>query len=138
MKEWINIVYFFYLFELKWFLGSPLSKLCVTPPFSINFRCQIENQVSDYRLLGASSLLFILCIRSLTESNSYNSKKKRYWPIRQNISVYAQFNFKQSDLTPLVQIWSGNHYKKLGSAVLRGNIYISPDFLSTCSPLIYN
>jgi hypothetical protein len=23
--------------------------------FSINFRCQIENQVSDYRLLGASS-----------------------------------------------------------------------------------
>jgi hypothetical protein len=24
-------------------LGGPLSKLCVTPPFSINFRCQIEN-----------------------------------------------------------------------------------------------
>ena len=42
-------------FELKWSLGCPLSKLCVTPPFSINFRCQIENQVSDYRLLGASS-----------------------------------------------------------------------------------
>jgi hypothetical protein len=38
-------------------LGGPLSKLCVTPPFSINFRCQIENQVSDYRLLGASSLV---------------------------------------------------------------------------------
>jgi hypothetical protein len=38
-------------------LGGPLSKLCVTPPFSINFRCQIENQVSDYRLLGASSLI---------------------------------------------------------------------------------
>jgi hypothetical protein len=37
-------------------LGGPLSKLCVTPPFSINVRCQIENQVSDYRLLGASSL----------------------------------------------------------------------------------
>ena len=36
-------------------MGCPLSKLCVTPPFSINFRCQIENQVSDYRLLGASS-----------------------------------------------------------------------------------
>jgi hypothetical protein len=31
--------------------GGPLSKLCVTPPFSINFRCQIKNQVSDYRLL---------------------------------------------------------------------------------------
>jgi hypothetical protein len=33
-------------FELKWSLGGPLSKLCVTPPFSINFRCQIENQVN--------------------------------------------------------------------------------------------
>jgi hypothetical protein len=42
-------------FELKWSLGGPLSKLCVKPPFSINFRCQIENQVSDYRLMGASS-----------------------------------------------------------------------------------
>jgi hypothetical protein len=42
-------------FELKRSLGGPLSKLCVTPPFSINFRCQIENQVSDCRLLGASS-----------------------------------------------------------------------------------
>jgi uncharacterized protein YutD len=28
----------------------------ISPPFSINFRCQIENQVSDYRLLGASSV----------------------------------------------------------------------------------
>jgi hypothetical protein len=36
-------------------LAKPLSKLFVTPPFSINFRCQIENQVSDYRLMGASS-----------------------------------------------------------------------------------
>jgi hypothetical protein len=27
--------------------GGPLSKLSVTPPFAINFRCQIENQVSD-------------------------------------------------------------------------------------------
>ena len=41
-------------------MDGPLSKLCVTPPFSINFRCQIENQVSDYRLLGASSLTIIL------------------------------------------------------------------------------
>ena len=38
-------------FELERSLGGPLSKLCVTPPFSINFRCQIENQVSDYRLM---------------------------------------------------------------------------------------
>ena len=44
-------------FELKGSLGGPLSKLCVTPPFSINIRCQIEIQVSDYRLLGASSFL---------------------------------------------------------------------------------
>jgi hypothetical protein len=44
-------------FELKWSFGGPLSKLCVTPPFSINFRCQIKNQVSDYRILGASSSL---------------------------------------------------------------------------------
>ena len=46
---------FAHKFELKLSLGCPLSKLCVTPPFSINFRCQIENQVSDYRLLRASS-----------------------------------------------------------------------------------
>jgi hypothetical protein len=32
--------------------------LSATPPFSINFRCQIENQVSDYRLLGTSSCFF--------------------------------------------------------------------------------
>ena len=44
-------------FELKWSLGGPLSKLCVTPPFPINFRCQIENQASDYRLMGASSFI---------------------------------------------------------------------------------
>ena len=45
-------------FELKLSFGGPLSKLCVTPPFSINFRCQIKNQVSDYRLLGASSFRY--------------------------------------------------------------------------------
>ena len=33
-----------------------LSKLFATLPFYMNFRGQIENQVSDYRLLGASSL----------------------------------------------------------------------------------
>jgi hypothetical protein len=38
-------------------LGGPLSKLCVAPPFSINFRCQIENQVSDYRLLAVIQAL---------------------------------------------------------------------------------
>jgi hypothetical protein len=48
-------------------LGGPLSKLCVTPPFSINFRCQIENQESDYRLLGASSL----------KDRQYNGQNKK-------------------------------------------------------------
>jgi hypothetical protein len=44
-------------FELKRSLGGPLSKLCVALPFLfINFRCPIENQVNDYRFLGASSL----------------------------------------------------------------------------------
>jgi hypothetical protein len=42
----ITIEYFAQKFELKWSLGGPLSKLCVAPPFSINFRCKIENQVS--------------------------------------------------------------------------------------------
>ena len=40
---------FFGVFELL--------KLFVTLLFSINFRNQIENQVSDYRLMGASSVL---------------------------------------------------------------------------------
>jgi hypothetical protein len=34
---------------------------CSCSPFSINFRCQIENQVSDYRLLGASSFISSPC-----------------------------------------------------------------------------
>ena len=33
----------------------------VTLPFPINFRSQVENQVSDYMLLGASSLFFFDC-----------------------------------------------------------------------------
>jgi hypothetical protein len=40
-------------------LGGPLSKLRATPPFSINFRCQIENQVSYYRLPFHQSLVAI-------------------------------------------------------------------------------
>ena len=43
-------------FELKWSLFCQLSKLFVTLPFSISLRSQIENQVSDYRLLWASSI----------------------------------------------------------------------------------
>jgi hypothetical protein len=35
-----------------------------TPPFPINFKCQVESQVSDYRLIGASSfnLVYILMV----------------------------------------------------------------------------
>ena len=39
---------------------SPLSKLFVTPPFSLSFRSQIENHVSDYIL------------KSLVKSECYN------------------------------------------------------------------
>jgi hypothetical protein len=53
-------------------LGGPLSKLCVTTPFSINFRCQIENQVSDYRLLGASSFIFIFYLFIFLNKNHDN------------------------------------------------------------------
>jgi len=38
--------------------GWPTFKImCNTPIFYFNFRCQVENQVSDYRLLGASSFV---------------------------------------------------------------------------------
>jgi hypothetical protein len=37
-------------------LGGPLSKLCVAPPFSINFTCQIENQVSDKKTIIDSGI----------------------------------------------------------------------------------
>jgi hypothetical protein len=57
-------------FELKSSLGGPFSKLCVTPPFSINVRCQIENQVSDYRLLGAHDITEILLKMALNTINT--------------------------------------------------------------------
>ena len=41
-------------------LGWPTFKImCNDPIFYFNYRCQIENQVSDYRLLGASSYLYV-------------------------------------------------------------------------------
>jgi hypothetical protein len=61
-------------------LGGPLSKLCVTPPFSINFRCKIENQVSDYRLLGASSL-----IKTVKKLHLKKKKKKKKTYMKENI-----------------------------------------------------
>jgi hypothetical protein len=81
-------------FELKWSLGGPLSKLCVTPPFSINFRCQIENQVSDYRLLGASSL------------NS--SPLKPLSQMNRNLvgSIYGRSSIKNAHFVPIyLQTW---------------------------------
>jgi hypothetical protein len=65
-------------FELKSSLGGPFSKLCVTPPFSINVRCQIENQVSDYRLLGASSF----------------KVKQVCWDIRIALTSHSLFHFQ--------------------------------------------
>jgi hypothetical protein len=44
---WVEIIF-----------GWPTFKImCNTPIFYFNFRCQIENQVSDYRLQGASSFV---------------------------------------------------------------------------------
>ena len=55
--------------------GWSLSKLCVTPPFSINFRCQIENQVSDYTLLGASRFIIVFCFCIFVFVLSYPMEK---------------------------------------------------------------
>ena len=70
-------------------MGGPLSKLCVTPPFSINLRCQIENQVSDYRLLGASS---------------YNEKVALYegWSLFSG-TISKYFTIHTSEFWPLVR-----------------------------------
>ena len=83
MRKKITSKSFAQKFELKWSLGDPLSKLCVTSPFSINFRCKIENQVSHYRLLGASSLLLLLVLVSwnllvtLQDTMTKGAKKNR-------------------------------------------------------------
>jgi hypothetical protein len=61
-------------FALIWFSGFRGEDLNVIPPFSINFRCQIENQVSDYRLLGASSF-FLKSVLSFFSSFSYDLSK---------------------------------------------------------------
>ena len=38
-------------------MGGPLSRLFVTSPCSINFRCQIENQLNNCKLLGVKIYL---------------------------------------------------------------------------------
>ena len=83
-------------FELKWSSGGPLSKLCETPPFSINFRCQIENQVSDYRLLGASSIHWIPLVMVLVgfiKSRMLVEHEKVY-EAREVISMYQNHEFR--------------------------------------------
>jgi hypothetical protein len=56
-------------------LGWPTFKIMCNTPFSINFRCQIENQVSDYRLLGASSFPKHLHFCIFIESKLYMNDK---------------------------------------------------------------
>ena len=52
--------------------GCPTFKImCNTPIFYFNFRCQIENRVSDYRLLWASSLMW--------SSWRFSTSNSNYW-----------------------------------------------------------
>ena len=82
-------------FELKWSLGGPLCKLRATPPFSINFRCQIENQVSDYRLLGASSFItfFFLILFVLYFKNYKRKMLSLNCKNMQHVKIYLPCNF---------------------------------------------
>ena len=75
-------------FEVKWSLGGPLSKLCVAPQFSINFRCQIENQVSDYRLLRAS--IFVAVAEIAKYKIRHNDCDSIYVIIKPSISLRTE------------------------------------------------
>ena len=77
-------------------MGGPLSKLCVTPSFSINFRCQIENQVSDYRLLGASSFVKIslICIFLAKICKTFGVSAKPVTYIKPFIKIEVLFKFQ--------------------------------------------
>ena len=57
---------------LKWSLVDLLSKLCMTPSFSINFRSQIENQMSDNKLMEASSFNIDLLMFLMRRVSVYN------------------------------------------------------------------
>jgi hypothetical protein len=47
-------------------MGGPLSKSCVAPPFSINFRCQIENQATvSLKVISRVSVLLRVTTVSL-------------------------------------------------------------------------
>jgi hypothetical protein len=77
-------------------LGGPLSKLCVTPPFSINFRCQIENQVSDYRLLFKDAIAFIISLFEILVSSSVKilTFSKSFNLFKDEESTFLFFLFK--------------------------------------------
>jgi hypothetical protein len=68
-------------FSLKWSFVGKLSKLLVTVPFSINYRSQIENLVSDYTT--SSSELLLLNIKK-----QFFFKAIVYAKIYNLISVY--------------------------------------------------
>ena len=57
---------------------GPFSKLCMISPFSTNFRSQIKNYVSYYRLLRASSLQFA------TSNLGFNSYKCFIFSLKSN------------------------------------------------------
>ena len=66
----VQVIFFFSKFiPIRYFVVK-FSKLFATLPFYMNFRGQIENQVSDYRLLRSSSLWLIwfdfLCLTLLS------------------------------------------------------------------------
>jgi hypothetical protein len=66
---------------LIWFSGFRGTDLnvCGTPPFSIMFRFQIENQVSDYRLLGTSSFFWlIIFLNGINWLKTSHRKTRKY------------------------------------------------------------
>jgi hypothetical protein len=94
-------------FELKWSLGGPLSKLCVIPPFSINFRCQTENQVSDYRLLGASSYVKIvtdIITRNSERKDTISEQNILMWFLSHNIPNWSKLAEKNLTEKPRIYV----------------------------------
>ena len=125
-------------------MGGPLLKLCVTPPFSINFRCQIENQVSDYRLLGASSST-ISWREKAVNTNFMVFGLTRPWNLGQkkNMCVYGHPThpiFQPLTLTFFIGnystlIFAINFYTEFGQPFVLSNqqqcfIYSTASFLS--------
>jgi hypothetical protein len=103
---------------LKWSLGGPLSKLCVTPPFSINFRCQIENQMRDYRLPGASSLYARLETGRIIWLGMAGERPHRF-PHNNFSSVYRIFN----KLGHMIPLWKGKNPIYFG--VIRSKVKVT-------------